>query len=88
MSLQVFFLSFIGSSPLYADFMIWPWLERIKYVKLYHGFVLAETLENVAGYLERMEQIPAMAECLIEASDHHRFYESMISGEPEYDFRE
>lgn len=75
-----------GSSPKYADLMVWPWLERIKYMKAYQGFSLDESLKKLDDYLERMEQVPAVAECLLSPSDHHRFYSSLASGTPDYDF--
>lgn len=76
----------LGSSPKYVDLMIWPWLERIKYMKAFQGFAMDESLKKLDEYLERMEQVPAVAECLLSPSDHNRFYSSMASGTPEYDF--
>ena len=72
----------IGKTPLYADFMIWPWLERFEYIQTHCGFEMdTKNLQSLCSYIERMKQVPACRDLSLSVADHKRFYETYLNNE-------
>jgi hypothetical protein len=73
---------------MYADFMIWPWLERFDFLSKYRNFTLDESrLAKFGEYINRMRNVPACNKLAINAEHHEKFYESMLNSneQAEYD---
>lgn len=73
-----------GDKPAFADYMIWPWLERLEVMKLVKGLKYDEC-SNLPGYIERMKQLPAVKATYIKPESHAKFYKSYMAGEADYD---
>ena len=77
---------FGGKEPSYADFMVWPWFERLEFLNTYCGFVMDDRLKNLSEYVERMKKIPVCQELMIDTASHIRFFETYLNNEEaEYD---
>ena len=79
--------NFEGEKEVFADYMIWPWLERLEAVKLERNMDFGETkFQKLSAYIERMKQLPAVKKCLIPTEIHANFYKTMFSSDnPDYD---
>jgi hypothetical protein len=67
---------------MYADFMIWPWLERLKFIEIYRGFIFDKNrLANFISYIERMNNVSACQKLLTAAEKYEKFFEAKINKE-------
>ncbi|CAK1545011.1 unnamed protein product [Leptosia nina] len=76
-----------GSQPGFADYMIWPWFERLA--------VTAELDPRVAvserkypllvRYIKDMEKDPIVKEYIIPNDMYKKFFEGYMRGEPDYE---
>lgn len=78
-------------TPMFTDYMVWPWFERIEGL---HLLVPGATAQDIlpksrfprqVEWLERMKEDPVVASCQIEAKYHVEFFKSLASGTPDYD---
>nr|AYN44473.1 glutathione S-transferase O1 [Brachionus calyciflorus] len=77
---------FGGDKPTFVDYMIWPWFERLEYLKQYKGLDLNENRhQKLFSYFERMKKVPAVKATIIPAATFDKFFKSYASEEPDYD---
>lgn len=66
-----------GNKPMYADFMIWPFIERLEYLHAHTEYKIdSERLEPLLKYIDQMKKVPAVRELLISVSDYEKFFKS------------
>ena len=72
---------------MYADFMIWPWIERLEFLEKYRGYNFdTSRLANFASYMDRMRNVPACRQLAISAEKFEKFFQAIINKEqPDYD---
>jgi glutathione S-transferase len=78
---------FGGSTPTYADYMLWPWIERLAAVSILterRVHVGRETYPKFAAYIERMKQLPEIKEFFLDGPFHVRFIKTRLEGNPNY----
>lgn len=69
-----------GDKPAFADYMIWPWLERLEVIELAKSIKFErEKYPNVWGYIGRMKEVPAVKKTIISPEKHFQFYSSYLS---------
>lgn len=79
---------FGGDQPGYADFMTWPWVERLGAVEIFSQGRLAvnrEKYPKFAAYIERMKTIPEIKTIFLDGPTHAKFLEGIVAGKPDYD---
>jgi glutathione S-transferase len=79
---------FAGDRPGYADFMSWPWIERLSAVEIASEGRLAvnpEKYPKFAAYIERMKAIPEIKTFLLDGPTHLKFIDGVATGKPTYD---
>ena len=65
---------------MYADFMIWPWLERFEFLEKHRGVTFDKArLSNFLAYIERMKHVSACEKLSLSAEKHDQFYDSMLN---------
>jgi len=75
--------------PGYLDYMIWPWMERIKiFPSVFQGEPrLAydpERFPILTSWMSHMKEDPAVQQYLLDDDTHAQFFRSMVSGSPAY----
>ncbi|XP_033122026.1 glutathione S-transferase omega-1-like isoform X2 [Anneissia japonica] len=77
---------FGGQKPTMVDFMIWPWLERLRVSPMYD--LLAVALPKLYKYEQDMHKIPAV-KATVESPAMHRFFlYNLLRRKPIYDYTE
>jgi len=79
---------FAGNQPGYADFMSWPWIERLSAVEIMSEgrlVVNPEKYPKFAAYIERMRTIPEIKTFLLDGPTHAKFLEGVSAGKIEFD---
>jgi len=80
---------FGGNEPGYADFMAWPWVERVSALEILSEGRVAVTKDKYpkfAAYIERMKHIPEIQTFFLDGPTHAKFIESFVAGKADYDF--
>jgi len=77
---------FGGKSPAWADYMAWPWVERLGGLNVVFGnkLPIAEHQKLVA-YIARMKARPEIQRVLKSDDAHAKFFRSAMEGKPIYD---
>jgi len=80
---------FAGDQPGYADFMAWPWVERLSAVDIISDGQLAVTKEKYpkfAAYIDRMKNLPEIKAFLLDGPTHAKFLNNaFVKGDADYD---
>jgi len=79
---------FAGDQPGYADFMSWPWVERLSGIEILSDGRLAVTPQKYpkfAAYIERMKEIPEIKTFLLDGPTHAKFIDGVVKGNVDYD---
>jgi len=79
---------FGGDQPGYADFMSWPWVERLNAVELMTDGRVAVTSQKYpkfAAYIERMKSLPEIKAFYLDGATHLKFLKGVVSGNVTYD---
>jgi len=79
---------FSGSQPGYADFMAWPWVERLSAMEILTDGKISITpakYPRFAAYIERMKNIPEIKTFLLSGQVHAKFINDYINGQLDYD---
>ncbi|KAK7114863.1 hypothetical protein V1264_000849 [Littorina saxatilis] len=90
---------FGGNKPAMADYLIWPWIERLPMFDDYTATstnatpptntleigVTSSTYPRVYHWMEAMFQLPAVKETMFDLRSHGRFGRSQLTADPEYD---
>jgi len=79
---------FAGSQPGYADFMSWPWVERLSAIEILSNNQITlskEKYPKFLAYIERMKNIPEIKTFLLDGKTHAKFIENVVKGAPDYD---
>ncbi|CAH3121477.1 unnamed protein product [Pocillopora meandrina] len=67
-----------GSSPSMADYLMWPWIERLYLITdLLKGFPV------LSAWCAAMSEVPAVKECTVPAEWHKKFYEGYKAKNPD-----
>ncbi len=75
-----------GETASYADYMVWPWLERLEYLQQHRSVKIAEAIaDRLQAYVDRMRDVPAVKQVLLPTGTHAKFYEGYITGNPNWD---
>uniref|UniRef100_A0A2A4K3U4 Uncharacterized protein n=1 Tax=Heliothis virescens TaxID=7102 RepID=A0A2A4K3U4_HELVI len=75
-----------GEEPGYADYMIWPWFERLLAVKSDIGKIDKEKYKLLWAYLEKMLADPVVAEYAVPDEIFLEFRSAYLKGtKPNYD---
>jgi len=85
---------FSGTEPGFADFMLWPWFERLEPMIKIIGENSPSTdvaitharYPHLATYIERMAAREELREVIRSPEQHMGFIRSAIAGNPNYDF--
>ena len=94
--LNEFFLCYMkndflgGKQASFADYMIWPWIERIEFLRMFRDFRITDARvdEMLTNYIKRMLQVRAVRATYMPPEGHNRIFNSMITSEtrqPDYD---
>lgn len=75
--------------PGYLDYMIWPWMERIKiFPSVFQGESQLsydpDKTPVLTSWMSHMRQDPAVKQYILEDDIHAEFFKSMVSGSPDY----
>ncbi|XP_056022548.1 glutathione S-transferase omega-1 isoform X2 [Ostrea edulis] len=78
---------FGGEKPQMVDYMIWPWFERFPAMEqlVNQTFLTDGSKTNLAAYVNRMSDIPAVQKCRLPVDNHLKFYQSVKNGAADYD---
>jgi len=79
---------FSGDQPGYADFMSWPWVERLSALDILSDHQLSvnpEKYPKFVAYIKRMENLPEIKAFLLNGQIHAKFIESVRKGDTDYD---
>lgn len=71
-----------GSSPSMADYLIWPWLERL-YILTDHFKTDLGKFPVLSAWCAAMSDVPAVKECSYPAEWHKKFLEGYSTGNAE-----
>nr|AYN44538.1 glutathione S-transferase O1 [Brachionus koreanus] len=75
-----------GDKPAFVDYMVWPWIERLEFLKQKKNLDLNETrFPKLLAYIERMKQVPAVKETILSVEVYDKFFKSYSGDEPDYD---
>ena len=75
--MHAFFLV-TGSSPSMADYLMWPWIERLYLITdLLKGFPV------LSAWCAAMSEVPAVKKCTVPAEWHKKFYEGYKAKNPD-----
>jgi pyrimidodiazepine synthase len=75
-----------GDRACFADFMVWPWLERVDFLQQFNSVKINESLAaKLQNYINRMKALPAVAKCALPTSIYAKFYEGYPGGNPNWD---
>jgi len=77
---------FAGAKPGYADYMIFPWYERLPAVELFTASKFSlQNRPKTQAYIKRMLALPEIARVARSNELHAKFMKSMVDGKPDYD---
>jgi len=79
---------FCGDQPGYADFMSWPWAERLSAFEIMSNnqlVVSQQKYPKFAAYIERMKNLPEIKTFLLDGKTHAKFIDEMVKGTLDYD---
>jgi glutathione S-transferase len=79
---------FGGDQPGYADFMSWPWVERLSAIGILSDNQLSispEKYPKFVAYIERMKNLPEIKAFILDGSTHAKFIDSVLKGDTDYD---
>lgn len=76
-----------GNEPGYADYMIWPWLEKIDAIKDFDDRLNIDpaNFKNMVEYISRMFRDPVVSEYLVPANILVEFFKGYKAGYPNYE---
>jgi len=74
-----------GSAPSWADYMQWPWFERLGATVKLTGINMAK-FPKLCAYIEKMKVRPEIQRVIKSTESHVQFFESAMGGAPNYDF--
>ncbi|KAI9560858.1 hypothetical protein GHT06_011812 [Daphnia sinensis] len=77
---------FGGENPGMADYMIWPWMERLPTLPILSQGkfkVELENFPNLAKWINDMKEDSAVKESYISPENHARFITGFLSGNPD-----
>jgi glutathione S-transferase len=75
-----------GQRPSYADYMIWPWIERFEYLKQFRSVQIDPKIAGkLQAYVDKMMELPAVKKTYQSPVVHKKFYDGYLSGKPNYD---
>jgi glutathione S-transferase len=75
-----------GKLASFADFMVWPWLERLEYLEKYKSVKINESIgEILHQYSKRMKEYEAVRAQALPTGSYFKFYESSAAGKPNWD---
>ena len=70
-----------GDKPAFADYMIWPWLERLELLERSKNIKFErEKYPNIWGYIDRMMEIPAVKKIYIKPESYLELLNSYFAG--------
>jgi len=78
---------FSGDQPGYADFMSWPWVERLSAIEILSNNQLSvnpEKYPKFVAYIKRMENLPEIKTFLLSGEIHAKFINNVAKGDPDY----
>lgn len=76
-----------GKNPSLADYMVWPWFERLEVLKKIRNFQLPADLDSkLTPYIQRMLTQPGVQKCLISTDKHVKFFESYSTNPSEVNY--
>jgi len=79
---------FAGDQPGYADFMSWPWVERLSALEILSNNQISvshEKYPKLVAYIERMKNLPEIKAFLLDGKTHAKFIDSVKNGDTDYD---
>jgi glutathione S-transferase len=79
---------FRGDKVGMVDYMVFPWFQRIPFMKEIFGSVATfpeDKLPTLAAWVRRMEKDPAVIACSFEKSKLLNFLKTNLAGKPVYD---
>jgi glutathione S-transferase len=78
---------FGGKQPLWADYMSWPWLERLNSLNKHTGGKLnLDKHPKLVAYIGRMKSLPEIQRVLKSDEAHYHFLQSAMAGKTDFDF--
>ncbi|VDP01886.1 unnamed protein product [Soboliphyme baturini] len=81
-------LTVVRRDPGWADYMVWPWVERMEAVaSLSHGRIeiTREDYPKLHQYVFRMQSTPEVKALAISGDLHAQFIEGFVKGSPPFD---
>jgi len=79
---------FCGSQPGYADFMSWPWIERLSALDILSDHKISidsDKYPKLIAYIERMKNQPEIKPFLLDGKTHAKFIDAVAKNEIDYD---
>ena len=78
---------FGGNKAAFADYMIWPWLERLEFLQSINKLVLdTNRYPKLIAYIERMKETEAVKQTRLPVELFKKFFDGYLAGkEPDYD---
>ncbi|XP_076437899.1 glutathione S-transferase omega-1-like [Babylonia areolata] len=77
-----------GDQPGFADYMIWPWFERMHMLEQITGYKMSgEKFPKVTAWVEWMWQDPVVQECRIDPQLFLTHYSKYRTGKPDFTIR-
>ena len=71
---------FGGKTPAFVDYMVWPWLERVEFLKQFRKVVIDSSIsDKLEGYIQRMLKQPAAKKLMNSPDKHDKFYETTVN---------
>jgi len=78
-----------GSKVCMADFMLWPWFERLPVVNAIvpETKITSSNFPRLTKWIAEMYKLPAVQKTLYDATAHAHFLKSlMVDKNPDYDY--
>ncbi|XP_025099817.1 glutathione S-transferase omega-1-like [Pomacea canaliculata] len=78
---------FGGDEVRMIDYMMWPWLQRLPFVRQFDPVFKASSsdLPELSAWSERMQALPAVQETDIKLEIYATFFKQSLEGNPPYD---
>jgi len=78
---------FCGKEPGWADYMAWPWVERLNAANaMFEGAVKLDKFPKLVAYIERMKARPEIQRVIKSDKAHAEFLSgAFATGKPNYD---
>ncbi|XP_047517316.1 pyrimidodiazepine synthase-like [Pieris napi] len=76
-----------GTEPGYADYMIWPWFERVPVAIEFDSRIAIDDKKypSLVQYIRNMQKDPVVKEYIISNDIYKKFFESYKTGAPDYE---